>query len=119
MSTNDYISTRAMDRMFGHDIKQFQLETISRVLAMGTGDVPHEPLLLVQGTGGGKSSIYQIIGAIKAGVTIIIESTLSLSSDQYSKIGTICDNSNLHCFQLDAIKRQANITRIFDLIRNY
>ena len=43
-------------------------------------------MLLVQGTRGGKSAVPQIFVAITRSFTLIIENTLSLSTDQYSKI---------------------------------
>jgi superfamily II DNA helicase RecQ len=65
---------------------------------------PIHPVLLVQGTGGGKSSVYQTIAVIKKGVSLIIENTLSLSSDQLSKIKNISKQlPHIHSFQLDLI----------------
>jgi superfamily II DNA helicase RecQ len=71
----------------------------------GSFDNPTKPTLLVQGTGGGKSSVYQCIGVIKRGVSLIVQNTLSLSSDQVSKIKKISER--IPCtfaLQLDSIK---------------
>ena len=52
---------------------------------MLTNDLTPQGLLLIQPTGSGKSSVPQTASIISNGVTIIIEPTLALSSDQASK----------------------------------
>ena len=49
---------------------------------------PYTPqtLLLVQGTGGGKSAVAQTVACIDCGVTLIIVEILALAADQRSKI---------------------------------
>ena len=44
----------------------------------------HTPqaLLIVQGTGGDKSSIAQAVGYVDYGVTVVIVETLALAADQ-------------------------------------
>ena len=110
MSIDPYldITIDAMSASLHHTPRGFQREVIPYILRM-KGYTPHpiHPVLLVQGTGGGKSSVYQTIGVIKQGVSLIIENTLSLSSDQLSKIKLISQRiPNVHCFQLDSIKKE-------------
>jgi superfamily II DNA helicase RecQ len=92
MTSNAYhdITTSAMNTAFGHHSQSFQRSVIPYILEMNNSfEHPIHPVLLVQGTGGGKLSVYQTIGVIKRGVSLIIENTLSLSSDQLSKIKII------------------------------
>ena len=44
-----------------------------------------QAVLLVQSTGSGKSAVPQTLSVVNGGVTIVIENTLSLGSDQTSK----------------------------------
>ena len=108
MSIDPYldITIDAMSTALHHTPRGFQCDVIPYILRMkGSLQNPIHPVLLVQGTGGGKSSVYQTIGIIKQGVSLIIENTLSLSSDQLSKIKLISQRiPNVHCFQLDSIK---------------
>jgi superfamily II DNA helicase RecQ len=79
------ITIDAMRHTLGLYPRPFQLSTISHIIKMRncpSSIHPIKPSLLVQGTSGGKSSVYQMIGVIKGGITLIIESMLSLSSDQ-------------------------------------
>ena len=80
-----------------------------------------QPVLIVHGTGGGKSSIYQTIGFVKGGTHLIIQNTLSLSSDQMSKVDSMHDKCVL-AFQLDSIKQSSmrkDLIQFFDNIENY
>jgi superfamily II DNA helicase RecQ len=100
------ITIDAMSTALHHIPRGFQRDVIPYILRMKeSSPYPIHPVLLVQGTGGGKSSVYQTIGIIKQGVSLIIENTLSLSSDQLSKITLISQHiPNVHCFQLDSLK---------------
>ena len=70
--------------------------------------VPNHPqaLLLVQGTGGGKSAVVQTVGIVDCGVTLVIEETIALSADQKSKIKSA---SNAYgpvlAYHLDSLKK--------------
>ena len=75
-------------------------------------------MLLVQGTGGGKSAVPQTVGAVTRGVTLIIENTLSLSADQHSKI----KNANtaygpVKAFHLDSIRSKRNQDKLSNFLR--
>ena len=80
------ISQQAMISVWNRTPRDFQAEAIPRLLMMRC--VPNTPsaMLLVQGTGGGKSAVPQTVGTVTCGVTLVIENTLSLSADQHSKI---------------------------------
>ena len=112
MSNDPYldITIDAMSTALHHTPRGFQRDVIPYILRMKrTTHNPIHPVLLVQGTGGGKSSVYQTIGVIKQGVSLIIENTLSLSSDQLSKIKQISERiPNVHCFQLDSLKTETS-----------
>ena len=95
----------AMSSIWNRNPKEFQREAIARLLLMKCQ--PHTPsaLLLVQGTGGGKSMVPMTVGITTCGVTLIIENTQSLSADQVSKF----DVANtaygpVKAFHLDSIK---------------
>ena len=115
-STNPYAAFAAeeMQNIFALSPNPFQAEVMGRLLEMGCGGNECNPLLLVQGTGGGKSAVYQVVGKVKGNVTLIIESTLSLSSDQLSKIEAIHPDLNVHCIQLDSLKSLSESTKIFN-----
>ena len=83
------ITIEAMQHMLGLNPYPFQLATISHIIQMhitSSSIHPIQPCLLVQWTSGGKSSVYQMVGVIKGSFTLIIESMLSLSCDQMSKV---------------------------------
>ena len=80
------ITQQAMQLIWNRTPRDFQNEAIPRLLMMRC--IPNTPsaMLLVQGTGGGKSAVPQTVGAVTRGITLIIENTLSLSADQHAKI---------------------------------
>ena len=56
----------------------------------------------------------QTIGVVKGGVTLIIENTLSLSSDQMSKIQQVSEkDGNVIPLHLDAIKNDTEKKKSF------
>ena len=59
----------------------FQREAIPRILEMKYAPCNSQTLLLVQGTGGGKSAVAQTVGCVNCGVTVVIEPNLALSAD--------------------------------------
>ncbi len=109
-----------MNTALGHHPRSFQRNVIPYVLAMNNSvEHPIHPILLVQGDGGGKLSVYQTIGVIKRGVSLIIENTLLLSSDQLSKIKNISKQlPNAHSFQLDLIKTKPTCINLANQIKN-
>lgn len=73
---------------------------------MVTHDKMPEPILLVQPTGSGKSSVPQNVSVVTSGVTFIIECTQSLGSDQASKIvqASTAHGALVYAYQLDVFK---------------
>ena len=107
------IATMAMEEVWSNTPRNFQREAIPYLLMMRCHPNSPSPLLLIQGTGGGKSAVPQTVGVVTRGVTLIIENTLSLSADQQSKIKRASDvNGPVRAFHLDSIKRQNVTTRL-------
>ena len=93
--------------MWGKTPIGFQREAIPRLLAMRCAPYNPHALLLVQGTGGGKSAVAQTFGIVDGGVTLIIVETLSLAADQRSKI--VSANGiygPVLAYQLDSVKQK-------------
>ena len=69
-------------------------------------DKPAKPILLVQPTGSGKSTVPQTSSITTSGVTFIVECTQSLGSDQASKIkqASTSDHTHVYGHQLDLVK---------------
>ena len=108
------IAKRAMEEVWGRTPNHFQSEIIPLILQMMAGDLTSEALLLVQPTGSGKSSVPQTASVITSGVTIIIEPTLSLSSDQSSKFNhaTNVPGGLVYSYQLDLHKNEEQRTML-------
>ncbi len=109
----------AMSFAFGYQPYPFQLDVISHIIQMGarrpSSETRHPitPTLLVRGTGGGKSCVYQTVGIIKCGVIIIIQNTLALSSDQLSKLKNVSTRiPNTFAIQLDSVKQKNDQIRV-------
>ena len=100
------IAADTMNEIWGRKPRPFQLLIISHILCTMAGTIKPEPVLLVQSTGSGKSSIPLTCSIVDGGLTIIIENTLALSSDQSSKVKCQANtsNKNVQSFQLDLFK---------------
>ncbi len=85
----DAVVIEVMQAAYRYTPHLFQLQTISRIIRMKLESEDSSSkvrsTLLIQGTGGGKTSVYQTIGIIMRGVHLIIQNTLLLSSDQLLK----------------------------------
>ena len=66
-------------------------KAICHLLKMMLKQAPMSPLLIFQSTGSGKSAICLIVTTIEGCICVVIQNTLTLGSDQHSKIR----NSNL------------------------
>ena len=107
------ISDQAMKAIWDRSPRDFQKEAIPRLLMMRCP--PHRPeaMLLVQGTGGGKSAVAQTVGCVECGVTLIIEATLALAADQRSKVTQARNTFGpVLAYQLDSIKKPHLITKL-------
>ena len=103
------IAEQAMQSTWNRTPRDFQREAMPRLLMMRC--IPNTPsaMLLVQGTGGGKSAVPQTVGAVTRGVTLVIENTLSLSADQHSKIKSAnTAHGPIKAFHLDSIRTKRN-----------
>ena len=112
------ISTQAMQAIWDRTPQNFQKEAIPRLLMMRC--LPHRPeaLLLVQGTGGGKSAVAQTVGCVECGVTVIIEATLALAADQRSKVARARNTYGpVLAYQLDSIKKPHLIKKLEEKLR--
>ena len=74
-------------------------------------------VLLVQGTGGGKSAVPQTVGIVDGGVTLIIENTLSLGADQeYRIIEASKSVGPMESFQLDSLKSKSDKDKVKQML---
>ena len=76
---------------------------------------PHTPqaLLLVQGTGDGKSAVAQTLGCIDCGVTLVIVETLALAAHQRSKVMSANGiYGPILPYQLDSVKQKHSVDRL-------
>ena len=111
------IAEQAMITTWNRTPRDFQKEAIPRLLMMRC--VPNTPsaMLLVQGTGGGKSAVPQTVGAVTCGITLIIESTLSLSADQHSKIKSANSaHGPIKAFHIDSIRTKINEDKLANML---
>ena len=112
-STLSDISDHAMQEIWHRTPIDFQREAIPRLLMMRcTPNIP-QALLLVQGTGGGKSAVAQTVGVVDCGVTLVIEELLSVATDQKTKVKSA---SNAYgpvlAYQLDSVKNPALVDKL-------
>ena len=101
------IATEAMSRIFNRVPRGFQCFVIPHLLKMLSGSLPKQPVLMVQPTGAGKSSVPLTTAVVDGGVTLIIENTLSLGSDQHTKVSSCANSTSLRhikSFHLDSFK---------------
>lgn len=107
ISIDDFkcIGVEAMRRVFHKTPRGYQNDVIPHVLSMISCkhmNIP-QPTLVVQPTGSGKSAIPQTVSVSSGGgVSIVLENTLSLGSDQVSKI-TQLESSTMFAFQADRL----------------
>ena len=110
------IVNMAMQKMFNRTPRNYQGPVISHILKMMTNELPPEPILMVQPTGSGKSTVPLTCSVIPGGVTIILENTLALASDQTSKVKSIVRSNvkTVKSFQLDTFKAPAELERLYN-----
>ena len=108
------IAKEAMEEVWGRSPNRFQIEIIPTILQMLTNDLRPEALLLVQPTGSGKSTVPQTASVVTNGVSIIIEPTLALSSDQASKFEKASKDFGglVYSYQLDLYKKEDERQRL-------
>ena len=113
------ISTHAMKEIWDRTPRDFQQIAIPRLLMMRCPPNRPQAMVLVQGTGGGKSAVAQTVGCVDCGVTLVIEETLALAADQKSKVGRA---RNLHgpvlAYQLDSVKKRHLVQKLQDKLNS-
>ena len=70
--------TDAMRDIWKKSPWKFQERTIQKLVEMRNKSINCSTLLLVQGTGGGKSVVIQTAACLNLGIMLVIQSTLSL-----------------------------------------
>ena len=107
----------AMKSIWNKEPRVFQNVTIKKLIKMKNKTNECMPILLVHGTGGGKSAVMQTVATINLGVTLAIENTLSLSVDQSSKIsGAQQKYGSVIAFHLDLIKRKKDYIMLINTL---
>ena len=109
MDPHEDISMQTMQTIFNRSPRGFQFKIISHILRMITGDLKKQPVLMVQPTGSGKSTVPLTVATADGGITIIIENTLSLGTDQAMKVPLIAQSSTLRyirSYHLDSFKTE-------------
>ena len=79
------VATTVIQSVWSKNPSSFQLYSITRLLQMHCNGFSPETILLIQGTDSGKSTVPQTVGVTTCGLTLILENTLSLGSDQQYK----------------------------------
>ena len=74
-------------------------------------------MMLIQGTGDGKSTLPQTVGVVTYGVSLIIENTLCLGAYQQSKFkNAVKMNSSVKAFQLESYTSDEDIRILINLL---
>ena len=106
-ATISAISDQAMQLVWNRAPIKLQREAIPRLLMIRCASYNPQVLLLVKGTGGGKSSVAQTAGCVICGVTLSIVETLALAADQRSKVTSANGlYGPILAYQLDSIKKK-------------
>ena len=88
------LTVDVMQQLFGFTPRPFQKVAMPHIIK--TNKDHCSPILLVHGTGGGKSSTCQTISIIKGGITLVVQNALSLSSDQCQRL-SLCHQNTKTC----------------------
>ena len=107
MDPYEDISIQTMEEIFNRSPRGFQLLIIPHILRMITGQLKKQPVLMVQPTGSGKSTVPLTVATADGGITVVIENTLSLGTDQSMKVHAIAKSTPLRyvrSYHLDSFK---------------
>ena len=110
-----------MSSIWQRSPRSYQLQVIVHIVRMMLHDIPPSPVLLVQSTGSGKSTVPLTCAVVNGGVSIVLENTLALSSDQSSKvINNATDNTkHVKAYQLDNFKGSTELKELLDSIASH
>ena len=105
-----------MEKVFSHTLCSYQDLVASHLLKMMAFELPPEPVLMVQPTDSGKSTIPLTCAVVIGGVTFIIENTLALVSDQDSKIPSLLNPGMkvIKSYQFDKFKSPDELQHLLD-----
>ena len=90
------IDVNTMQSVYSCTSQGYQLYKILHILCMVANVIACEPVLLVQATGSGKPSVPLTCSVVNSRVSIIVENTLSLGSNQTSKVNLTASQSHKH-----------------------
>lgn len=114
----DSIAADTMKQIWNRTPRSYQGPVISHLLQMMALNIHPDPVLLVQSTGSGKSTVPLTCSVVDGGISIIIENTLALGSDQSSKVKHLAstDVKNVKSFHLDMFKSNSDRDLLFKAI---
>ena len=112
-STLSDIVDHAMREIWNCTPNEFQQKAIPRLLMMIRAPNVPQALLLVQGTGSGKSTVAQTVSFVECGVMLVIEELLAAATDQKSRVRSA---SNAYgpvlAYQPDSLKNPLLINKL-------
>ena len=110
----DTVAPETMQCAWGRTPRHYQAIVIPHILRMMAGVIPPNPVLMVQSTGSGKSAVPLTLASVDGGVTIVIQNTLALGSDQCSKIKLLSASlpKPVKTFQLDTFKNKTELASL-------
>ena len=107
------VTLDSMRHIFGFTPHPFQRKAMLYLIKMKINHC--SPTLLVHGTSGSTSSICQTVGIIEGGILLIIQKTLSFSSDQTCEISlALSKHEGFHDMQLDSINVDNQKQQLFN-----
>ena len=112
------IACSAMKKVFNCASCSCQTKTITHILKIMPNEISPEPVLMIQPTRSGKSTVPLTCSVIPDGVTIIVKNTLALGSDQSSKLLSLVMSSikNVKSYQLDTFKSTTELKCLCEAI---
>ena len=113
------IASKAMESVCHRSPRSFHRKIIPHALSMKCHPQVPQACILVAATGSGKSSAYQSIGAVDGGISLIIETAISLGADQTAKIKSASSQSSpAEAFQLDSIKSACDRNSLIKFLKD-
>lgn len=112
------IAVDAMQSVFGRTPRGYQGVVIPHILKMMMFQIQPNPVLLVQSTGSGKSMVPLTVASVDGGVSVVIQNTLALGSDQCAKVSIQQAEyvKDVRSFQLDLFRDEKELQTLCDSI---